>query len=104
MSNPLPILAHQKLGQNEDVIRRKISVVIRHIGIMRKWLEDREFAGNNYSNADMAIGPWIAPDTAHDKAIARIPNLGRRSLQISARETFSRKKGHSVESRHSAEQ
>jgi GST-like protein len=66
-------------------IDRYTREVTRLYGVLDRRLADREFIAGDYSIADMACHPWIAPHQAHGQNLADFPNLRRWFDAINAR-------------------
>lgn len=66
-------------------IDRYTREVARLYGVLDRRLADREFIAGDYSIADMACHPWIAPHQAHGQNLGDFPNLRRWFEAINAR-------------------
>jgi GST-like protein len=66
-------------------IERYTREVGRLYGVLDRRLADRPFVAGEYSIADMAIFPWIAPYEAQGQSLADFPNVARWFAEVAAR-------------------
>ena len=66
-------------------IERYTREVGRLYGVLDRRLADRDFVAGDYSIADMAIFPWIAPYEAQGQTLADFPNVARWFEAVAAR-------------------
>ena len=66
-------------------ITRYVQETNRLYGVLNKRLADREFVAGDYSIADMAIYPWIAPHERQQQKLDDFPHLNRWFSAIKAR-------------------
>jgi GST-like protein len=69
----------------EYAVNRYLNEVNRLYGVLNKRLADREFLAGDYSIADMACYPWIAPWERQGQKLGDFPNLKRWFDTIKAR-------------------
>lgn len=66
-------------------IKRYVDETARLYAVLNKRLADREFIAGEYSIADMASYPWIAPHERQGQKLADYPHLSRWFHTIAAR-------------------
>lgn len=66
-------------------IERYTKEVGRLYGVLDRRLADREYVAGDYSIADMAIFPWVAPWEKQGQVLANFPNLERWFGRVAAR-------------------
>ncbi len=86
-NNHFSAYAPEKIPYAIDRYRNEVN---RLYGVMNKRLADRQFLAGEYSIADMASYPWIAPWERQGQSIADFPHLKRWLETIAAREAVKR--------------
>lgn len=71
-------------------IDRYTAEVGRLYGVLDRRLADREFVAGDYSIADMAIFPWIAPWTQQGQLLSDFPHVSRWFDTVAARPAVAR--------------
>jgi len=71
-------------------IERYTREVSRLYGVLDRRLADRGFVAGDYSIADMAIFPWVAPWEKQGQVLADFPNLARWFAEVAARPAVDR--------------
>ena len=71
-------------------IERYTKEVSRLYGVLDRRLADRRFVAGDYSIADMAIFPWVAPWEKQGQVLGDFPNLARWFSEVAARPAVDR--------------
>lgn len=71
-------------------IQRYTAEVGRLYGVLDRRLADRPFVAGEYSIADMAIFPWIAPWEKQGQQLGDFPNVQRWFAEVAARPAVAR--------------
>ena len=80
-------------------IERYTREVGRLYGVLDRRLADREFVAGEFSIADMAIFPWVAPWEQQGQVLGEFPHVARWFATVAARPAVARGRGVGAELR-----